>query len=191
MYCNVFNEIKNYFLENISGISAFILSLLSLKVSWMAYKRDDPKLDLNLYAAELMGGQNWKVEEKGLAVSVANIGKNSVKLDSLGGYSKYYKFKIFIFRFLKSYTPKFLSPTAFLIDAVEINQNLRPQGFFITLAAGDRITFIIPNPRGHELGKHLSKKASCVHIFDAIGNRYEFSKPRFAKLKSDYSDSKK
>lgn len=187
MDCSSLLEIKNYIVTNIAGISAFIVSVLSLWVSWKAYRKDDPKLELNLYSAEIWGGTGTP-EQKGLAVSVGNIGKVPVKLDSIGGNCKYYDFKILCSKVFRSLTPKSLEPHAFLVDAVEVNQYLRPQGVFITIPAGDRISFVIPDPRGVELGKYLEKNASSVYIFDAIGNKYLLSKARFSKLRRDYKN---
>lgn len=186
MQCNAIAEIKKYIVENLPGLSAFIVSVLSLWVSWMAYKRDDPKLDFNVYAAEMLGGTDLRLERTGLCISIANLGKNPVKLNSIGGDCKFYGFKLFVSRVMGTLTPKFLEPRAFLLDAIEISQYLRPSGDFIAIPPGDRILFMIQDPRGIELIKYFSKAASAIYIFDAVGNKYFLSKARFAKLKRDY-----
>lgn len=93
MICDSWLEIKKYIVDNISGISAFIISVLSLIVSWKSYKRDDPKILLSLYAGEVRNGSSFEIENTGLIVSIANVGKNPTKLASLGGSLKYFKNK--------------------------------------------------------------------------------------------------
>jgi hypothetical protein len=188
MECSALTELKKYLLENISGMAAFLVSALSLYISWLAYKKDDPRLDLNIYAAQVWDASSGQLTNGGLAISIANIGKNPIKLSSLGGSCNFFKIRTFLSRILGRFTPKRLEPHEFIFDSPETNLHLRSHGAFITIPAGDRITFMIDDPKGTEFGKHLSKNSSTLHIFDAIGNKHSLSKARFSKLKRDYKN---
>lgn len=186
MNCDLLEQFKNQLASNISGVSAFAISLLSLVISWKAYKRDDPRLSLNVYAARSIGGAYSNLANTGLAISIANLGKNPVKLGDLGGRSNYFRFKSIASYLLRSLTPKKLEPLEFLITGITIDAFLKRNGQYISVPAGDRITFIIPDPEGKEMGEHLAKNASSIHISDAVGNRYKLPGASFSKLKRDY-----
>ena len=186
MSCEVLFEIKKYVMDNASGIAAFIISVLSLIISWKAYKRDDPKLLLNFYKGEIRNGSTFKIEKTGLIVSIANVGKNPTKLGSLGGSTKYFKIKRICSFVLRGLNPKGLEPTEFLVSSVHVDNHLRKSGDFHTLPSGERMTFMIDDPAGKELAQHIATESSCAYIFDAIGNKYFVSGAQFSKLKRDY-----
>lgn len=180
---SVFTEIKSYLLENVPGIAAFAVSVLSLWISWLAYKRDDPRLVFAVYAAEQVGAGP---KTTGLAISIYNIGKVSVKIESIGGKSSFFRCKSIVFKILKGFTPKKLVPTEFLVSSIKIDAYLRPAGRPVSLPPGERITFVIGDPDGTTLGKNITEKASALFLSDAVGNRFYLKHDRFVKLKKDY-----
>lgn len=186
MDCSSLAEIKKYIVDNLAGIVSFIMAVLSLIVSWKAYKRDEPNLKLSMYSGEERGGPKLSITKTGLILSIANIGKNPVKLDSLGGNGLHYRKKMIASKILRGLMPKKLEANKFLIDVPEINYYIRPAGVPLTLQPGNRIIFMIDDPKGAQVVKELSKCASSVHIFDAVGNEYRLSDAEFSKLKRMY-----
>lgn len=187
MNCQAITDFKKYIVDNIPGIMAFLVSALSLWISWKTFKRDQIQLKLLIYPAQTWGGTNLDKLQSGLGIDISNPSRSPVKLGSLGGSCRYYTLRTLAMKILGRFTPKSWEPYMFLWDGPHINPYLRPNGQPLTLAAGDRLTFIIPDPGGKDLGEHIAVKASSLHIFDGIGNKYLLPQAAFKKLRRTYS----
>ena len=170
-------------------VSILVLAISSLLMNWVAYRRDSGRLDVSVFtkvAREPKEGASKGAEQDGLYFSIVNSQRRPLSVGQLVGDLRKQFFKRWVYGILGHRTPKFLTPSHFVIDHPTLITALKARDENRVLLEGESILTLLPLPDGQALYEYIAKNCSNVYAVDFSGRRHRTSKATMKKLKNDF-----